>query len=417
MSHIDSRNDNTVGLSRRNLVSRGTASMVGLAMGSRFWDRAFAQSGDGVIPWLDQPMAIPQGPIQIPQTMKPGFGWTVASGLPEPGRVIGNLQRWEDLDTWITPNDRFFNIAHYDRPVIDPGAWSLEISGLVERPLTLSLAQLRAMPRRDAVCTIECSGNRGLPFLTSAVGNAKWAGAALASVLAQARPKKTGTEVVFIGADAGEEIIRSVSIRSNFARSMSLAEAMDPNHLLCYEMNGAPLPAANGFPLRLIAPGWYGVASVKWLKRIEVRDTRFMGRFMARDYVTLREENHNNETFWAETGIGRWRLTSAPAQVVKKNNQYRVSGMAWGGPVSRVEVQFDGGPWLPATVDNTRTGKFAWKFWSVTWPNPMPGEHTVASRAIDADGNVQPSANDPLLAGKKTYWESNGQVPRRIRIG
>jgi len=105
-----------------------------------------------------------------------------------------------------------------------------------------------------------------LPFLTSAVGNAKWAGATLATVLAQARPKKAGTEVVFIGTDAGGEVVRDVTFRSNFARSMSTAEAMDASNMLCYEMNGAPLPAANGFPLRLIAPGWYGLANVKWFE-------------------------------------------------------------------------------------------------------------------------------------------------------
>ena len=142
---------------------------------------------------------------------------------------------------------------------------------------------------------------------------------------------------MFIGHDAGDEIVRDLTIRSNFARSMSLDDAMNPNNILCYEMNGATLPASNGFPLRLIAPGWYGIANVKWLKRIEVRDTRFMGRFMARDYVTVREETREGETFWSETSVGHWRLASAPARVVRNGTNYRVLGMAWGGSIARVE--------------------------------------------------------------------------------
>ena len=130
---------------------------------------------------------------------------------------------------------------------------------------------------------------------------------------------------------------------------MSLADAMSPNNLLVYEMNGAALPQPHGAPVRLIAPGWYGVANVKWLNRIEVRDTRYMGRFMARDYVTIREEQHNGDTESVETSVGRNLLKSAPAKVTRKDGQYRIVGAAWGAPVARVEVQVDGGPWRPAS--------------------------------------------------------------------
>jgi DMSO/TMAO reductase YedYZ molybdopterin-dependent catalytic subunit len=396
---------------REFLLMGGAATGLGLLPG-----RGFAQSSDQIIPWLDQPMAIPPGPIQVPQALKPGFVWTVASGPPDPAHVIHNLQRWEDLTTWITPNDRFFNITHYNQPEIDPRTWSLEITGLVDQPLKVNLEQLRRLPRKQVTCTVECSGNRGLPFFTSGIGTANWAGAALAPLLRRARPKKTGTEVVFIGHDAGDEVVRDLTIRSNFARSMSLDDAMNPNNILCYEMNGATLPASNGFPLRLIAPGWYGIANVKWLKRIEVRDTRFMGRFMARDYVTVREESHDGETFWSETSVGRWRLASAPARVIRDGGKYRILGMAWGASIARVEVQIDGGAWRPAAIDKKIDAAFAWKFWSADWDHPASGEHTVTSRAFDTDGNVQPTATDPLIAGKHTYWESNGQAVRRIRI-
>ena len=225
-----------------------------------------------------------------------------------------------------------------------------------------------------------------------------------------------GSEVVFWGADAGTETIREMKIPQHFARSMSLADAMSPNNLLCYEMNGTALPQPHGAPVRLIAPGWYGIANVKWLNRIEVRDTRFMGRFMARDYVTIREEQRNGETENVETSVGRTLLKSAPAKVTRKDGQYRIVGAAWGAPVAKVEVQVDGGPWRPATIDKSDQAKFAWTFWSVDWPNATPGEHTITSRAVDTQGNVQPAMDAPSIAKKKTYWESNGQVARRVRI-
>ena len=168
--------------------------------------------------------------------------------------------------------------------------------------------------------------------------------------------------------------------------------------------------------MRLIAPGWYGIANVKWLNRIEVRDTRFMGRFMARDYVTIREEQRNGETENVETSVGRTLLKSAPAKVTRKDGQYRIVGAAWGAPVAKVEVQVDGGPWRAATIDKGDQAKFAWTFWSVDWPNATPGEHTITSRAVDTQGNVQPAMDAPSIAKKKTYWESNGQVARRVRI-
>ena len=221
--------------------------------------------------------------------------------------------------------------------------------------------------------------------------------------------------MVFWGSDAGEVEVRNIKMTQNFARSMSLADAMNPNNLLCYEMNGTPLPQSHGFPLRLIAPGWYGIANVKWLKRIEVRETRFMGRFMARDYVTIREEQRGGETVWTETSVGRALLKSVPAKVTRKAGEYRIVGAAWGAPIARVEVQIDGGSWVPATIDRSEAAEFAWKIWSLDWKSPSPGEHAIASRAIDTQGSIQPAPDDPRIAKKHTYWESNGQVTRRIR--
>ncbi|MEZ5833711.1 MAG: sulfite oxidase [Dongiaceae bacterium] len=348
--------------------------------------------GETIVPWLDQP-----GENPIPQ-------------------VVANQLVWEDVDSWITPNEKFFSVAHYNRPVLDGASWKLEIGGSVSHPLTLSLNDLKRRPRKEVTFTLECSGNHGFPWFTGGIGNAKWAGTPLAPILKEAGLSKSGIEIVFFGADSGEETVRDIKMAQNFARSMSIEDAMNPANMLCYEMNGAPLPPANGFPVRLIAPGWYGIANVKWLTRIEVRETRFMNRFMARDYVTIREEKRDGHSVWTETSVGRARLKSAPIKLTRSGDHYRVIGAAWGGAVKTVEVRIDDGPWMKAKIDGSETAEHAWKMWSVDSITLSSGEHTVTSRAIDAHGQIQPAMDDPMIANKHTYWESNGQVTRHMRI-
>ena len=385
-------------LKRREFIANYSTALAALAV-LHSARRAVAfpsRAGEVVIPWLDQPEPNPDP-----------FG-------------VQNQLVWEDLNSWITPNDRFFSISHFDRPIINADGWRLQVAGLVENPMSLTLADIKARPRQEVVFTVECSGNHGFPFFTGGIGNARWAGTPLAAVLQEAGVKENGIEVVFWGTDVGEielkDEIRDVRMQQNFARSMSLEDAMSPDNILCYEMNGAELPAANGFPLRLIAPGWYGIANVKWLKRIELRDRRFMSLLMGRDYVTIREEELDGETFWAETSVGRTLLKSAPARVTRAESGYRITGAAWGEPIERVEVRIDDGPWQSAEIDRSDEAEFAWKIWYLDWPDPALGEHTVASRAIDAAGNVQPAMDDPWIARKHTYWESNGQITRRIAI-
>jgi DMSO/TMAO reductase YedYZ molybdopterin-dependent catalytic subunit len=382
-------------MQRRELLLSGAAAGIAVASG-----RAFAQSAassEKLIAWTDLPPPVPE-PLQ---------------------NVVRGITRWEDLGSWITPNDKWFSIAHYERPQIDPKTWRLEISGLVAKPATLTLDQLKALPRKEVTSTIECSGSNGLPFAQSMIGNATWAGVSLAETLQAAGIKDGGIEVVFYGIDKGEETVRpgtplEYKYTANFARSMPIAEAMNPANLLCYEMNGSPLPAANGYPLRLIVPGWYGVANVKWLTRIDVLDKRYLGRFMGRDYVTIREEQRNGQTIMAETTVGRMLLKSAPGRIMQHNGQYQIDGMAWGPGVATVEVKIDGGPWSKATLEASKS-EYTWRFWRIDAPL-TPGEHTVTSRAIDMAGRVQPAMDDPIIANKKTYWESNGQITRRVKI-
>jgi DMSO/TMAO reductase YedYZ molybdopterin-dependent catalytic subunit len=351
-----------------------------------------AQPGAAVIPWLDQP-----APNPVPQAVR-------------------RQLEWERLDSYLTPPDQFFVITHFNLPVLNERDWRLDLSGLVARPRTFTLADLKARPRQEVAFTLECSGNTGLPFFIGGVGNARWAGTPLAPILEEAGVQSAGIEVVFWGADAGEQTWREMTITEQFARSMSLADALHPENLLAYEMNGAPLPPEHGFPVRLIAPGWYGVANVKWLTRIEVRDARYQGHFMARDYVTIREEQRDGQTVWTFTSVTHDRLKSAPARVTHQGGRYQVMGVAWGAPIAGVEVRIDAGPWQPATLTEGRGEEFAWTFWTFDWGTPSPGEHTVTSRATDVDGNVQPAPDDALLAAKRTFWESNGHITRRVRI-
>jgi DMSO/TMAO reductase YedYZ molybdopterin-dependent catalytic subunit len=329
--------------------------------------------------------------------------------------VIVQQLDWERLASWITPNDQFFVIKHFDQPELSESDWTLEVSGLVNQPRTLTLDDHKARERQEVTFTLECSGNTGLPFFTGGIGNATWAGTPLAALLADAGVRDGGSEVVFWGADSGEQVWREMTITELFARSMALDDAMHPDTLLAYVMNGEPLPAPHGFPLRFIAPGWYGVANVKWLTRIEVLDRRYQGHFMAHDNVTIREEEVDGETVWTFTSVSRSRLKSAPAKVTKQGDQYQFMGAAWGAPIAGVEVSIDDEPWQPATLTEAGT-EFAWTFWEFDWGTPTAGEHAVRSRAIAKNGDVQPAPDDPQVAAKTTFWESNGQITRRVNI-
>jgi DMSO/TMAO reductase YedYZ molybdopterin-dependent catalytic subunit len=382
-------------ISRRAML-KGSAALAALvALGVPLEAlKVEAAAGEEVIPWLDQPPPFPGPPEQVATQLV-----------------------WEELGSHLTWNEKFFTVQHYGHwlEIREPD-WRLQVDGLVQQPLSLTLADLQARPRQQVTFTLECSGNHGFPFFTGGIGTAVWAGTSLASLLREAGPLPQGTEVVFWGADAGPGQVGDQTVTEQFARSMSLADALDPNMLLCYEMNGAPLHPAHGFPLRLIAPGWYGVANVKWLVRIELLNTRYEGRFMGRDYVTQRTVQQADRKVTRFTSVGRARLKSAPARVVR-GDQYHVEGVAWGAPIGRVEVRIDGGPWLSTSiVDEDVGGGFAWRHWRLDWGQPSPGEHSITSRAFDTSGRVQPAPDDPLIANKLTYWESNSQITRRVRI-
>jgi DMSO/TMAO reductase YedYZ molybdopterin-dependent catalytic subunit len=246
----------------------------------------------------------------------------------------------------------------------------------------------------------------------------------LSRLLKQVGVDAKAREVVFFGTDRGKEDIvfrqQTYKLEQQFARSITLENAMKPEPLLAWALNGQPLDRDHGFPLRLIMPGWYGIANVKWLSEIHLQEERFLGNFQARWYRTLRGvggtgEDADPATQWVENEVTRIRIKSAISRVRKTPAGYQVFGFVLndGTPLKSVEVSVDGGPWQPATLDKANT-RFSWKLFTFDWKGATPGDHTLVSRATDANGIVQPPAAE--LKRKKTFLEDNAQFPRKITI-
>ncbi|HTM50972.1 MAG TPA: sulfite oxidase [Bryobacteraceae bacterium] len=323
---------------------------------------------------------------------------------------------WDQLTSWITPDEHIFSVGHYGVPEFDLAGWKLELGGLIDKPRSFTLEELKARPAKEHTATLECSGNGPAGGL---IANARWKGTPLAPILKEAGVKPGAIEAVFYAADHGVEKIRGADYPQHFARSLSVPDAAKANVLLGYEMNGKQLEKKHGAPVRLIVPGWYGVAWVKWLNRIELHDRRFLSRFMGRDYVTIRGEKRGEDVIWRETSVGRMNLKSVPARVTRgAGGALQVTGAAWsdGTPIQSVEVRVDDEAWRPAKLTANRDHPFCWTFWSFDWSDAKPGEHTIASRARDARGRVQPAPDDPFITMKKTYWEANQQAFRKIRV-
>jgi DMSO/TMAO reductase YedYZ molybdopterin-dependent catalytic subunit len=322
------------------------------------------------------------------------------------------------IDGPFTPADQFFTTQHLGHPVIDPATFALHVSGLVERPKSFSLADLRKMRRVELAFGFECSGNRGpLQGLSS---NGRWTGVPLKAVLDQTRVKPEAREFVFFGADHGQEDVdfrgQIHKVDQQFGRSLAREKALSPEPLLAYALNGEPLTRHQGFPLRLLVPGWYGVAHVKWLSNIHLQEDPYLGKYQARWYRTLKGEMVGGEMKWEETAITRMRLKSFIARVTRGGGGHKVLGVALndGTPLKSVEVRVDDGPWRPAVMDPATGGKYSWKLFTYAWNGATPGGHTLVSRVTDVTGKVQATAED--LANKKTFLEDNSQFPRKVMI-
>lgn len=309
----------------------------------------------------------------------------------------------------ITPVGLHYLLIHYDIPAVDADAWRLQIDGAVERPLSLSLDDLRARPAVTQTVTLECAGNgRALlsprplsqPWLTEAVGTAEWTGVALGGLLAEAGLRDDAVEVLFTGLDRGVE----GGVDQRYQRSLLCAEALGPDALLAYEMNGAPLPAQHGFPLRLVVAGWYGMAHVKWLDAITVLSEPFDGYQQSVGYRMYSADGHAGAPV---TRILPRSLTIPPGVPDFLTRRRMVDpgpcvlrGRAWSGwgEIVRVEVSADAGlTWADAALEPP-LGTRAWRGWRFTWDATL-GDHVLCSRATDDAGNVQPVAAPWNLKG------------------
>jgi DMSO/TMAO reductase YedYZ molybdopterin-dependent catalytic subunit len=363
--------------------------------------------------------ALAQGEVDVPFTDIPD------SFTPSPADGNRRSLDLRTIDGFLTPNEHWFFIQHYNRPEIDGATYKLKLTGLVDRPTELSLADIKAMKPVDIVCGYECSGNspNAMQGLSS---NGRFTGVRLRDVLRRAGVKDSAREVVFFGADRGNEDVvfrqNTFKVQQQFARSITLENAMKSEPLLAYALNGQPLDRNHGFPLRVIMPGWYGVANVKWLAEVHLQEPRFLGNYQARWYRTMRAvggsgDEKDPETQFIENEVTRLNLKSTIARVRKTaNGDLRVIGYALtdGTPLRSVEVQVDNGPWQPAVLDPANT-KYSWKLFSYRWTGATPGEHTLVSRAVDINGKVQPTAAE--LARKRTFLENNSQFPRKVKVG
>ena len=325
-----------------------------------------------------------------------------------------------NIDGVFTPSDQFFTTQHYGHPEIDTAAYRLQVSGLVDQPLSLSLADLRGMQSRELVFGFECSGNRGP--VNGLSSNGRWRGVPLRAVLERAGVQAEAREFVFLGADHGEEEVefrgRPYPVDQQYGRSLQRDQALSDEPLLAYSLNDEPLSTHQGRPLRLLVPGWYGAPNVKWLSEIHVQEDQYLGMYQARWYRTLKGEMVNGEMKWKETAITKMGLKSFVARVTREaGGQHNVFGVVLhdGTRLRSVEVQVDDGPWQPATLDPATTSeRYGWKFFNYTWNGATPGEHTVTSRATDINGNVQPTAEE--LETKLTFLEHNLQLGRTLVI-
>lgn len=294
------------------------------------------------------------------------------------------------LSAEITPAGRHYVRTNFGVPALDPRAHRIRVQGLGE--VELGMDDLARLPRRTVAVTLECAGNDRLSIAplpagelwgSGAVGAAAWSGVSLADVLAGAGIAPDAREVLVEGADEG----RAGGAAIAFARSLPLAKALHPDTLLALEMNGAPLPPEHGAPVRLVVPGWYGMASVKWVARISVLAGEFGGYFQKERYVY--DDGAPVTVMDVKSAI-----TSPRGGEVVSLGPVAVSGWAWSGagPIERVEVAVDGGDgWHEARVHPASSG-YLWQRWEFDWNVGEPGRHTLRARAHDAAGRVQPDA-------------------------
>jgi DMSO/TMAO reductase YedYZ molybdopterin-dependent catalytic subunit len=330
------------------------------------------------------------------------------------GRIIRseeplNLEMpFETTDNFITPTKSFYVRTHFPIPSIDRDAWWLHVEGEVEKPFAINYEELLRLKSMTIPVTMECAGNnrnflepkvKGVQWGLGAVGNAEWTGVPLSILLDRAVVRSNAREVILEGADHGIlDDPKGPPGELRFSRSVPLAKAQR-DVLLAYRMNGNDLPPEHGFPLRAVVPGWYAVASIKWLQRIIVTSQPFTGYYQTIDYSYWKRRGDIAELSpVAELEVKAEIVKPFQGETVPANSSVRVYGAAWasGGEVARVEVSADGGStWKGAKLLGEPKSN-AWRLWEFNWKTPSaPGKQTLVARATDSFGRTQPAHRDP----------------------
>ena len=364
----------------------------------------------------------------LPDAFSATFAQTVIEGKE---KLIVRSLRPEDLETpvgllntWLTPNDLFYVRHHSYAPAVDDAAgkaWTIKVDGEVERPFSLTIDELKKLPKATVTVTLECAGNgrafmdppvAGIQWEKGAVGTARWSGARLADILKRAGVKTAGKFVLLDGAD------KPVGKMPDFQRNVPIEKALHADTILAYEMNGQPLPALHGFPLRAVVPGWEGAYAVKWLNHIRVIDQEHDGFFVKTAY------RYPNIRVAPGAAVPPENMLPVKGLVVKsfinspldgaafKPGRVRVSGFAWAGEsfIRRVDVSLDhGSTWFPAKLGKEKE-RYAWQSFEYEFNLDTPGSYLVMSRATDDQGRMQPVA---------PHWNPSGylwNVIDRVRI-
>jgi DMSO/TMAO reductase YedYZ molybdopterin-dependent catalytic subunit len=332
--------------------------------------------------------------------------------------IEGQIVRGEDplnlempfstLDSFITPTKSFYVRTHFPIPAIDKDAWWLHVEGEVEKPFAINYEELRKLESLTIPVTLECAGNnrnflepkvKGVQWELGAVGTAEWTGVPLSILLDRAGVKTSACEVILEGADGGMlDEPKSPPSELKFARSVPLSKAC-ADVLLAYRMNSSELPPEHGFPLRAIVPGWYAMASIKWLQRIIVTDQPFTGYYQTMDYAYWKRRGDIAELApLTEMQIKAEIARPAQGETVPANSNVCVHGAAWtsDSEITKVELSTDGGAtWSKANLIG-ETKRNAWRLWEFDWHSPpKPGKQVLVARATDSQGRTQPVERDP----------------------
>ena len=312
----------------------------------------------------------------------------------------------EALGNWVTPNSLFYVRSQFDYPEIDEKSWKLQASGSGGNEIAISLDELKQLPRHTLTVTLECAGNNrgdlnppapGNQFSNGAVSNAVWSGTSLSSVLSKMELNKDVVEILFEGADVGSPSADKEP--EPYLRSLPIELAKHPDTLLAYEMNGEALPLEHGYPVRLIIPGWYGMAHVKWVNKITALTEPYYGTFQGEKYV-LRYQDGSEKPV-QEIQVKSAITAPSEDESLTCCEDYNIEGHAWAGRngIAKVEISVDGGKaWTPAELVGP-SEQYAWRQWNLQWKPESSGEYTLLSRATDQKGNEQPT---------ETLWNELG---------